>query len=68
MITLVFACGHRFTVEATIDGALACPTCGEHRISRTTAPAPRFVGVCQGPSAETRPLSGIPLSIPKKEQ
>lgn len=65
MITIRFACGHGFTLASDPQSAPTCPTCGETRISRTTAPAPRFTGLCSGPTAETRALAAIPIAIPR---
>lgn len=65
-IYIRFACGHRFAIDANANGAPACPTCGESRVSRTTAPAPRFTGFCQGPSAESKMLEPLPIAIPKE--
>jgi len=67
MIYARFACGHRFSIDPSVTSAPICPTCGERRISRTTAPAPRFVGVCSGPSAESKVLEGIPVAFPKEQ-
>lgn len=66
-ITVRFACGHGFNLDAGVNSAPVCPTCGERRVSRTTAPAPRFSGCCAGPSAETLALAAIPLAIPKEQ-
>lgn len=65
MIYVRFACGHRFSIDPSALSAPICPTCGERRVSRTSAPAPRFVGVCSGPSAERVALEGLPIAIPK---
>ena len=65
MIYVKFACGHRFSVDG--NSAPVCPTCGERRVSRTQAPAPRFVGICSGPSAESKALEGIPVGMPKEQ-
>ena len=66
MIPITFACGHRFSLDASVQTPPVCPTCGEHRVSRVTAPAPRFTGCCSGPSAETTALAAIPIAIPKE--
>lgn len=65
MITIIFACGHRFTLSSDPQSAPSCPTCGETRISRTAAPLPRFTGLCSGPYADTQPLAAIPIAIPR---
>lgn len=46
---VVFACGHR--AEFTDGQRPACQTCGETRITTTTAPPPRFAGTVLGPCA-----------------
>lgn len=63
-----FACGHRFSIDPSVNAQPTCPACGETRVSRTTAPAPRFSGYCQGPSAEPKALEPIPIAIPKESQ
>lgn len=65
MITVRFACSHGFQIEPT-SAAPECPTCGERRVSRVTAPAPRFSGWCSGPSAESAPLPAIPIPLSKE--
>ena len=65
MISVTFACAHRFDLELS-DMAPECPTCGERRVSRVTAPAPRFTGWVTGPSAEPAPLPGVPILMPKE--
>ena len=52
-IRVRFACGHESMVG---DNAASTPVCGcgETRIARTFARAPRFVGACSGPYATTR--------------
>jgi hypothetical protein len=66
-IWIRFACGHGFGIDRNVTSVPICPTCGERRISRTTAPAPKFVGLCSGPSAESKVLEGIPIGIPKEQ-
>lgn len=72
-ITVRFACGHEATVGVNVDTAPICP-CGERQIVRTKARAPRFVGTCKGPFAETRFLEPGVVdvapggSLPLKEQ
>jgi hypothetical protein len=67
MINVRFACGHGFKLDPGVSSPPVCPACGERRISRTTAPAPRFSGLCSGPSAESKVLEGIPIAIPKEQ-
>lgn len=62
MITVTYACGHTANVSAKGDVPPICE-CGERRVSRVKAPAPRFRGVCQGPSAVTVDLPAMPVSV-----
>ena len=55
MISVTFACGHKGSVGMNVASAPTCP-CGETRIVRTQARAPRFVGACSGPYCETKAL------------
>lgn len=48
-ITVTFACGHAVTVENDVKDAPVCPQCGQRRVSKVKAPAPRFTGSCSGP-------------------
>ena len=59
-ITIDFACGHQTEVNGE-----ARPTCvcGETRIVRVDAPAPRFVGHARGPCAEYRDLPAEAVSL-----
>ena len=60
-VRITFACGHG---QAWQDGgAPICATCGERRVSRVKAPAPRFRGVCVGPSATRDALAAVPVSV-----
>ena len=54
-IQVTFACGHKGSVGVNSDSVPTCP-CGETRIVRTQARAPRFVGACSGPYCETQAL------------
>lgn len=60
LIRLDFACGH----EVEVDGE-AQPTCacGETRIVRVHAPAPRFVGHARGPCADYRDLPAQAVTL-----
>jgi hypothetical protein len=58
MITVTFACGHRAAVTPSASESPVCP-CGNRTVRTVEAPAPRFTGVCHGPSATTTPLAGI---------
>ena len=52
-IRLRFVCGHEGSVSETSEGSPVCG-CGETRIARTFARAPRFSGACSGPYAEMK--------------
>lgn len=61
-ITVRLACGHEtVTVSENSDTPPVC-WCGERRVRQVTAPAPRFRGVCQGPSARPEALPALPVS------
>lgn len=51
MITIVFACGHRLD-WADEKTQPVCPECGDRRVSRVTAPPPRFRGVGSSPLSQ----------------
>jgi len=55
MITVSFACGHRIAYDDKVESSPICQ-CGETRVRRVDAPAPRFAGFCSGPHAEMRAL------------
>ena len=61
-IRVTFACGHSASVGLTVDSAPVCG-CGETRITRTHARAPRFVGACSGPYAETTALEPAIVNV-----
>jgi hypothetical protein len=54
-IAVRFACGHQTTVGANADTPPTCG-CGETRIVRVAARAPRFTGACSGPYCETQAI------------
>lgn len=54
-MTLIFRCGHRLDVLASVGPAPVCP-CGERVVSRVLGATPRFRGACRGPHAESAPL------------
>jgi hypothetical protein len=54
-IEVRFACGHKSAIGVNVDTAPVC-RCGETRIVRTFARAPRFTGAVSGPYAETRAM------------
>ena len=65
-IEVRFACGHKGTVGVAQDTPPICGACGETWIVRTMARAPRFVGTCSGPYAETQGLEpGVVNVAPK---
>lgn len=53
MMRVTFACGHTGTAATNVDTPPRC-VCGETRIVRTFARAPRFVGAVTGPYADTK--------------
>lgn len=53
MITVTFSCGHAGQISETAQTPPRCH-CGETQVRRTQARAPRFVGACSGPYAETK--------------
>ena len=57
-----FACGHEATMSEPPTRP-ECPRCQEHRVSRVWAPAPRFRGLCTGPSA-VKDLTIAPHATP----
>lgn len=61
-IKLRFACGHEGTVSETAETAPVC-ACGETRVARTFARAPRFRGACSGPYAETVALDAVAVDL-----
>ena len=65
MIRVRFACGHGGTVSEKATTTPVCP-CGETRITRVVARAPRFRGACSGPYCETVALEpGVVDLAPK---
>lgn len=63
LILVRFACGHQASVLPTVEEPPVCAECGERRVSRTTAPPPRFHGTVTGPSATTEALDAIPVTL-----
>lgn len=53
LIAVQLACGCRVSVDEGTPGDVApiCPTHGDGRVVRVTAPAPRFRGAVRGPCA-----------------
>ena len=63
MITVSFPCPHASVEwDEGTGGTPQCPICGERRVSRVQAPAPRFRG-CRGPSADGERLTAIPVTL-----
>jgi hypothetical protein len=65
MISLRFACGHAMRGDDRMTQA-QCSHCGETRVSRVMAPAPRFVGIVTGPCAEFKELPAQPVRLTKE--
>lgn len=59
-VRLTFACGHTQPWE---DGTPICAVCGSRQVSRTSAPPPRFRGVCVGPTATRVDLGAVPIGL-----
>ena len=60
---VTFDCGHHAHVPDTIAHRPTCPVCGEGRVRRVMARAPRFVGVATGPYCETTRLAPMPVDL-----
>jgi hypothetical protein len=60
-MTITFACGHTQIREVSVDTPPLCG-CGERRVARVVAPAPRFRGACLGPHAVQEALAGVAVS------
>lgn len=63
MIDVLFMCGHAEKVNE--NKSPRCPACGETRIDRVLAPAPRFVGLAHGPCATFRAFDARPVDLKK---
>jgi hypothetical protein len=59
---VTFKCGHTWPVNERQSETPVCP-CGEHRIIRSTATAPRIRGVARGPHVTTVALEPITVAI-----
>lgn len=59
---ITFACTHTTTIG---DGSVTAPLCwcGESRIQAVQSRAPRFVGACSGPYAETRSVEPATVNL-----
>lgn len=63
-MTVTFECGHEIAANGSENG-IRCH-CGETRIMRVNAPAPRFVGHCTGPQSQYNPaLEAKPVVFEK---
>lgn len=58
---IAFACGHQVTLHDATQAPVCA--CGETRISRVSATAPSFRGVCRGPSAITEALPPVRVNL-----
>lgn len=65
MIAIRFACGHRVQGDERMTQA-QCPECGETRVSRVSAPPPRFSGLALGPCATFENLPAQPVRLTKE--
>lgn len=65
-ITVRFVCGHAATVGLSQVVDPVCPSCGETRVARTSAPPPRFRGMCSGPYAETAAVDPAVVNLAPK--
>jgi hypothetical protein len=65
-VSVRFACGHEGSLSERDEAIPVCTVCGESQVTRTTARAPRFVGVATGPFCETRALEAIPVNLAPK--
>jgi predicted nucleic acid-binding Zn-ribbon protein len=65
MIAVRMACGHLLKLT---DGVMlpACPSCGETRVARVSAPPPKFRGVVLGPCAEYVELPAKRVELKEK--
>lgn len=64
VIEIGFACGHDLqTVDVDKVTSPVCPQCGESRVMRVTAPAPRITGCASGPLVQTKALPAIAVPL-----
>lgn len=59
---LTFRCGHTTTFNEREQDAPIC-ACGEKKITRCKAPAPRIRGTASGPHVTTTALDPITVSL-----
>lgn len=63
MILVRMACGHpSLNLDPAKDAAPRCPVCGDDRVARVQAMAPKFRGIVRGPSASYQALDGVPIA------
>lgn len=62
LVSVRFACGHLTEVGDNPSGAPVCH-CGETKIARVQARAPRFSGACTGPYAELKNVSAAVVNV-----
>lgn len=60
-IRVTFVCGH--SKDLGVNASAAVCACGETRIVRSQARAPRFVGVATGPYAEYKAMDAVPVNL-----
>jgi hypothetical protein len=65
-IDIRFLCGHGGRVGVNQVASPVCPTCGETRIARVSAPPPKFRGACSGPYAATAHLDPAIVNVAPK--
>lgn len=58
-----FGCGHGVDLPDNTVTAPTCPQCGAQTIARVQVRAPRFVGACRGPYAETKALEPAVVNV-----
>lgn len=64
VIAISFACGHDLQmIDVDRVPEPHCPHCGESRMARVDAPAPRITGCASGPHVTTRALEAIPITV-----
>lgn len=61
-IVVTFACGHVMPVAARSEWLPQC-ACGNRQVARVKARAPRFMGTCTGPYAETKALAAGTVNV-----
>ncbi len=64
VIGIAFRCGHD-TQQIDVDRVPVptCPHCGESRVLRVDAPAPRITGYGSGPHVQSKALEPIPIKV-----